>query len=324
MGAAASFNAINHLQLDLPLLKETLVIRHTRYTTVLALFVAAFCAMPAARAQAQPPEPSTTTAPPAPQPDTSSTDDDGALDIAEPDFIVINLPSTLRLPVHGGNFRLTHRFEGNLRSGDFGSQLSTLFGVDVGAAMQFEYRFGIAKHLELIASRANRGAVIAFSAKYDAWHQNSNHPVSLSAVASIEGEANFGANAGNNPKNYAPALGLVVSRKVGDRLALYADPFWVHGTAVATTGGDTGFLGLGARARLSGTTYFIAEVTPRIGGLEVVSEPEYGFGIEKRVGAHVFALTVTNGTANTTYRQLARGFSPGHMHLGFTLTRKFF
>jgi len=252
------------------------------------------------------------------------SDDDGALDLAEPDFAVINLPSTLRLPVHAGNFHLTHRFEGNLRDGSFTDQLSNFFGVDVGAAMSFEYRFGVMKHLEAIVSRANRARAIEFSAKYDGWHQNATLPVSVSGVLSIEGDNNFGANSGTASKNYAPAIGLVVSRKIGDRYALYATPFWVGKTGIdATADGNTGFVGLGARVRFGGSNYLSAEVSPRLGGV-VIGDPEYGFAIEKRVGAHVFALTFTNGTSNTTYRQIARGGAPGHLHLGFNLTRKFF
>jgi hypothetical protein len=147
--------------------------------------------------------------------------------------------------------------------------------------------------------------------------------VSISGVVSIEGDNNFGANTGGNPKNYAPALGLVASRKVGTQLAFYATPFWVHhtGTDINATG-NTGFVGLGARVRVSGTTYLIGEVTPRIGGF-VVGDPEYGFGIEKRVGAHVFSLTFANGQG-TTFAQLARGGNPGALYFGFNLTRKFF
>ena len=256
----------------------------------------------------------------------TATDDDAALDPAEPDYVVINLPTTLRLPVHASNFHLTHRFEGNLRDGSFTDQLSNFFGVDVGAAIGLEYRFGLVRHLQAVVQRANRGRAIQFSAKYDAWHQDATHPVSISGIASIEGDNNFGANSGTAPKNYAPALGLILSRTVAGQLALYATPFWVGKTGVnVDADGNTGFVGLGARLRLgsSSSTYLSGEVSPRIGGF-VIGDPEYGFAIEKRVGAHVFALTFTNGTSNTTYRQLARGGSPGHLHLGFNLTRKFF
>lgn len=45
---------------------------------------------------------------------TAAGDDDAALVLAEPDFRVLNLPSTLRLPRHRSSFQLTHRFNGNL------------------------------------------------------------------------------------------------------------------------------------------------------------------------------------------------------------------
>src|SRR4051794_22081621 len=61
--------------------------------------------------------------------------DDAAPQPAEPDFALINLPTTLRLPLHRGNFRLTHRFQGNLRGDSFGEQASNLFGLDNGAAI---------------------------------------------------------------------------------------------------------------------------------------------------------------------------------------------
>ena len=275
-------------------------------------------------ARGQTPATSSTASTATPATQAASDDDDGRLDLAEPDFVVINLPSTLRLPVHSSNFHMSHRFEGNLRDGSFTDQLSNFFGVDVGAAINLEYRFGIMKHLEAIVSRANRSRVIEFSAKYDGWHQSAALPVSVSGVVSIEGDNNFGANSGTASKNYAPALGLVVSRTIGGRYALYAMPFWVGKTGInATADGNTGFLGLGARVRFGGSNYLSAEVSPRLGGF-VIGDPEYGFAIEKRVGAHVFALTFTNGTSNTTYRQIARGGAPGHLHLGFNLTRKFF
>lgn len=293
------------------------------FITFIFAAVVAVLIVPSA-AHGQSPSTNSTASTPTPATQAASDDDDGRLDPAEPDFVVINLPSTLRLPLHKGNFHMSHRFEGNLRDGSFTDQLSNFFGVDVGAAISLEYRFGIMKHLEAIVSRANRGRVIAFSAKYDGWHQSATLPVSVSGVVSIEGENNFGANSGTASKNYAPALGLVVSRTIGGRYALYAMPFWVGKTGIdATADGNTGFLGLGARVRFGGSNYLSAEVSPRLGGF-VIGDPEYGFAIEKRVGAHVFALTFTNGTSNTTYRQIARGGAPSHLHLGFNLTRKFF
>ena len=143
---------------------------------------------------------------------TAGDDDDTELVLAEPDFRVLNLPSTLRLPRHGSSFQLTHRFNGNLRSGSFGENASNLFGLDLGAAVGFEYRFGIARHLQGVVYRTAIDKTFQFYGKYDAVRQNDSVPVSLSALISVEGTDNF-------QEHYSPALGAAVSRMVADRLA---------------------------------------------------------------------------------------------------------
>jgi hypothetical protein len=79
--------------------------------------------------------------------------DEAELMLAEPDFRVLNLPSTLRLPVHGSSFQMTHRFNGNLRRGGFNDNAGNLFGLDQGAAVGFEYRFDIARHVQAAVYR---------------------------------------------------------------------------------------------------------------------------------------------------------------------------
>jgi len=246
----------------------------------------------------------------------SSADDDGALDLAEPDFSVVNLPTTLRLPVGKGDFHLTHRFAGNLRLGDFGDQLGDLFGLDRGATIGLEFRYGVARHLQAIVHRSSFEKTIQLSAKYDALHQGDAMPVSISGILSVEGADNF-------KERRAPALGAVISREVADRLAVYASPIWVHNTAAAIgVNRDTFYVGLAGRARIASTVYVVAEASPRVAGY-VSGQVEYGFGIEKRAGAHVFQLTFAN-TFCTTLGQIVRGGSPETLYLGFNLTRKFF
>jgi hypothetical protein len=247
---------------------------------------------------------------------SQADDDDGKLRPLEPDFTLINLPTTLPLPLHKGNFHLTHRFNENLRRDSFGTQLSNIFGLDQGATIQFEYRFAVMKHLEAIASRTNVDRDIQFSAKYDAFHQSASVPLGFSAIASVEGGDNFKAR-------YAPALGAVVSRTVADAIAVYAAPIWAHNTFPGTgVMRDTFYVGLGARARVRPTVYVVGEVSPRISGY-TAGDAEFAFAVEKRVGAHVFALTFANSAA-TTYGQIARGGNPESLYLGFNLARKFF
>jgi hypothetical protein len=242
--------------------------------------------------------------------------DDAELVLAEPDFRVLNLPSTLRLPVHGSSFQMTHRFNGNLRQGGFNENAGNLFGLDQGAAVGFEYRFGIARHVQAALYRTAIDKTFQFYGKYDAVRQGDAIPVSLSALLSVEGADNF-------QERYAPALGVVVSRLVADRVAVYATPIWVHNTAaIVNIDRDTVLVGIGGRVRVSATVYLVGEVVPRVSGYRP-DKAAYGVAIEKRAGGHVFQLNVNNGQG-TTFGQLARGGFADSLYLGFNLARKFF
>lgn len=243
-------------------------------------------------------------------------DDDAAPVAAEPDFRVINLPSALRLPRHASNFQLTHRFNGNLRRGTLGSNAGNLFGLDQGAAVGFEYRFGIVRRVQAAVYRTAIDKAFQFHGKWDAVRQDGALPVALSALVSVEGANNF-------QEHYAPALGLVVARRVGGRLAMYATPIWVHNTAALLgVQRDTVFVGAGGRVRLSDSVYVVGEAAPRVGGYRP-NTAAYGFGLEARAGGHLFQLNFNNGQG-TTFGQLARGGSPNSLYLGFNLARKFF
>ena len=70
----------------------------------------------------------------APAPALAQDDDpDRDLRLAQPDFTIITLPTTLRLPRFKSAFRVTHRFGRPLGAGDFGDLAGDLFGLDSGA-----------------------------------------------------------------------------------------------------------------------------------------------------------------------------------------------
>jgi hypothetical protein len=249
-----------------------------------------------------------------------STDDDAALQPAEPDYRVINLPTTLRLPRYKSNFELTHRFNGNLRRGDFGDQASSLFGIDQGATIGFEYRFAPIRHVEVAFYRENYDKTIQMYGKWDAIHQSADRPVSVSGLLSFEGGNNF-------RERYAQAIGATISRQVDDAAAIYVVPMWVHnvnplGSQITGIKDNTFFVGIGGRVRIRPTVYVSAEISPRVAGL-ASNTAEYGFAIEKRAGAHVFQLNFSNSELST-FAQTAAGGLPDSLFLGFNLTRKFF
>src|SRR5262245_65503831 len=66
-------------------------------------------------------------------PATQEDDPDRDVNLAQPDFTLGALPTTLRLPRYKSSFRITHRFGRSLGDGDFGDLVSDLFGLDNGA-----------------------------------------------------------------------------------------------------------------------------------------------------------------------------------------------
>ena len=254
---------------------------------------------------------------------------------AEPDFALVNLPTTLRLPLKSWNFRLTHRFLANLRQGSFTDHLDNLFGLDNGAIIALELRFAPIRGLQAIVFRNNLDKTIQFSAQYSVLRQEGGSPVALAALASIEGTNNFRSAVDDDDNgdghdhssgeggHRSPALGAIVSRTLNDRLALHAVPVWVHHTlALPDDHRDTFFVGVGGRARISPRVYVVGEVSPRLSGF-APGDPEFAFGIERRAGGHMFQLTFTNSIAGT-YGQIARGGFPETIYFGFNMGRKFF
>jgi len=77
-------------------------------------------------------------------------DDDPDRDFnrSQPDFVIVNLPTTLRLPKFKSAFRVTHRFGRPLGQGSFRHLAEDLFGLDSVAQIGLEYRLGLLRGLQ--------------------------------------------------------------------------------------------------------------------------------------------------------------------------------
>jgi hypothetical protein len=256
-------------------------------------------------------------------------DPDRDLRLSQPDFTLVTLPTTLRLPRFGSAFRVTHRFGRPLGAGDFGDLLGDAFGLDSGAQIGLEYRFGLMRGLQVGIHRTSN-KTIEFFGRYSVLQQTDNSMLGLDAVATIEGTNNFrelGEVEPREPPSHTPSLGIVVSRELGEFGAVYVEPMWVNNSnplpSEVTDDNDTFIVGLGARIRIRPTVYIVGEFVPRLGGFD--PDVHFGtFGIEKRAGGHVFQLNFSNGFG-TTMGQVARGgTNSDDWYLGFSITRKFF
>lgn len=246
-------------------------------------------------------------------------DPDMDVNFAEPDFTLVALPTTLRVPRHKSAFRVTHRFSRPLGQGDFGSLVEDLFGLDSGAQIGLEYRYGLFSGTQIGLHRTST-RTIEFFAQHELTAQGEAFPVTIDAFASIDGTNNF-------RDSYSPALGAVLSRTVAEHAAFYLHPMWINNSneepSELVDDNDTVMVGIGTRLRVRPTVYLVLEAAPRVAGYDPGST-QIGFGLEKRSGGHVFQLTITNGVG-TTMGQIARGGrNTDDWHLGFSISRKFF
>jgi len=248
--------------------------------------------------------------------DSPARPSDRAVNPAQPDFTLIGLPTTLKMPRFASAFRVTHRFTRPLGSGDFSDLASDFFGFDSGAQIGLEYRFGIMAGTQIGIHRTSDRTIQFFLQQHLAGQGAS--PVGIDLIGAVEGTNNF-------KDSYSPSIGAVISRTIGRHGAVYAQPIWINNTNKQTgevDENDTFIVGVGGRLRIRPTVYVVAEAAPRFG-----YEPDSVYtsvAIEKRAGGHSFQLNFSNGFG-TTLSQMARGgLAHDNWFIGFNISRKFF
>ena len=279
-----------------------------QFRLLLAPLLVALMATPAvAQNESTPP-------PAAAAPAAQDDDPDRDPNASQPDFYLATLHTNLRLPKGSWNFRLTHRFTTPLGQGDFGDLAARLFGLDGGAIIGLDLKYGLFPGGAIGVYRTS-DRTIQFTGQYNVM-RDGNGPIGVGVVASVEGTDNF-------TDEHSPGIAVVLSRELGDRGAIYVQPSFVANTNFSPVGEDdsTAMVGLGARLRFARNSYVFVEGSPRVSGFDP-GDTLISFGFEQRYGGHVFQLNVSNGVG-TTLAQVARGGS-NNWHLGFNLARKFF
>ncbi len=280
----------------------------SRLLTTLAVSTLSFAVPTLARAQ----QPTAPAAPAAPE----RADPDARVDVLQPDFNLVALPTTLRVPKHKFSFRVTHRFMRPLGEGDFGDLLSDGFGIDGGAQIGLELRYGLFPGTQVGVHRTSDRTIQAFG-QHTILKQGDAFPFGLDALATIEG-------ANNLRDHHQSTLGGIFSRKVGRLAAVYAEPLVVVNSSPFVVGDNsTLLLGLGGRVRIRPALYLVGEISPRLAGYDP-GVNQVSFGVEARAGGHLFQLNFSNGFG-TTLGQISRGgVTNDNWYFGFNIARKFF
>src|SRR5262245_367408 len=232
--------------------------------------------------------------------------DDDVFKPAEPDFTLIGLPTALRVPKFKSAFRVTHRFTRPLDCETCANSLAgDAFGIDQGSLIGLEWRFGVVPNGQIGVLRTGDKSVELF-AQYGLVRQRGKMPIEASAIAALD-STNVGQK--DEPSHYSPLLGVILTRLIADRAAVYVEPIWINNTnqlpKELVDHNSTLIVGLGARVRIRPTVYLIGEAAPRAAGYKP-GITQGSFGIEKRAGGHMFQLNFSNAFG-TTLSQIARG-----------------
>lgn len=263
---------------------------------------------------------------------SAATTSDYDVVLAEPDFALTALPTTLRLPQGKFGFRITHRFSRPIAGtcpdsgpkpdgcGGVGAFVENFFGFDSSSKVGLEVRYGLRPGTQVSLHRSNDRA-IQLAGQHRLLTQSDSTPVTVDLLGAIEGQNNF-------RETHTMTLGAVVSYAETDRGALYAHPMLLFNSNPASDtvvdDNHTVLLGLGGRLRLGQSDmYVVAEAAPRLAGYKP-NVDHIAFGFEKRSGGHVFQLTVANAFGSTLRQVALGGPGNGDWFLGFTLSRRFY
>jgi cytochrome c oxidase subunit II len=274
------------------------------------------------------------------------------------DYQLINVPTPKRIPKRALNVHFSHRFSEPIND----SGIDKLFGLDSFSVSSLGFSYGITDRLYVKAQRSpicetqNFCKTIEVGFGYHLLDEAGRSPVALSTYASVEGNDNF-------TDNFNVNIQAMLARSVTRHVNLFFSPA-IHLNSNGNSrfnpnpfnqspeiaqaaidlnlGKHSGSFGFGVNARIRPSTSLLFEFVPRVGfktgqvlaqfddntgqfiGFDNRSEPAIGFGIEKRIGRHAFALTFSNSQNTTTsrYNSSYSGLPLTKYVIGFNLYRR--
>ncbi|MEN3333800.1 MAG: cytochrome c oxidase subunit [Blastocatellia bacterium] len=272
------------------------------------------------------------------------------------DYHIVNLPTPKQVRRHSVNLYFTHRFAEPVRPVEDSGQ--DLFGLDSFSVSSFGLTYGITDRLYANVYRSplcqpGLCKTIELGLGYHWLSEAGRSPLAQSTYCSVEGDNNFS-------ERYTYNIQAMLARSVTKYVNLFFSPavhinangsgrfnprpgfFPRELTDAVHLGRHSGSLGFGVNGQIRPTVSLLFEYTPRVGfklgqvlpvfdeetgeltGFNNKSEAEIGFGIEKRIGRHVFSLTFTNTQATTTSRYNSSNLAlpPSKFAIGFNLFRR--
>jgi hypothetical protein len=226
-------------------------------------------------------------------------------------------------PIEKGRFlfRISHRF-----SEPIGSGYRSFYGLDSASIILLGFGYGLSDDLGISIGRTNADQEMEAGFHWRMLGQNG--PAGMPFSASLYAGAGLVTRSRSDRSlfssgNISLNLQLSLSYQFSDHFSLMLVPCY----STNTTHGDpsnrgTFSLGFGGRWMVLDDISLIAEYMPAISGNKAPANG-WGFGLEKKIGGHVFQVFVLNSMGLVADQFVPGGDLKSDVRLGFNIFRTF-
>jgi hypothetical protein len=239
-----------------------------------------------------------------------------AQDLPQPEIEsrLVNLPTHRVLTLGTIQLLFTHRFIETVSQA--GS--SNLYGLDSGSEVGLGLGMGFGHGIDAEIYRTSLFKEIETSLKWTALRQGASSPIGLALRVGADYRGASGVT-----DRWAGFAQLVLARRIGESVDLFAVPMYVSDTPMLRNAFNVGLGGAAHFAHAWDVTLELIPANQDTAG----SEMAWALGITKRVRGHSFLIFFGNSKATTTDliagSDVPGGFKGSDLHLGFNLVRRF-
>ncbi|MGB7295850.1 MAG: DUF5777 family beta-barrel protein [Candidatus Aminicenantales bacterium] len=236
---------------------------------------------------------------------------------------LVNLPTTTTPGKGEFLFRISHRFQPPVSDG-----WDAFYGLDGPAFILFSFGYGITDNLTATIGRSKLYQEWELSADWSLLEQGKNSSLPFSATLHVGGSVvSLDKPIGAEWSGRFRLSALVsLAHQLSDRLSFLLVPAFSSNTNFWEPSSEGTFsLAIGGRFIVMNDLSLIAEWIPRLAGYKD-DYSGWGFGIEKKIGGHVFQVFITDSLGLTASQFLPGGdlrLGDGDFRLGFNIFRSF-
>jgi mono/diheme cytochrome c family protein len=237
---------------------------------------------------------------------------------------LVNLATTRTLKKKEVSFLIAHRFYP-----DVGSGFDSMWGLDGPSTILFALGYGFSDSLEMVLSRSNLNKEIELSFGWKILDSRKNRLLPLDAVLHLGNSLvtrDIPDRKTFDSRHIKVNAQLSLSFALNRRISLLLVPSFSSKTNHWEEDPESTFsLGMGARYHFGRGYSLMAEWIPVVSGYKDTSNA-WGFGMEKKLGKHVFQLFIVNSVGLTTDQYITGGdlkLEDSDFRIGFNIFRRF-